>query len=160
MDKKSTESYYRARCRTCGGQHNKDTHVSYIHLTPFHCQGCVFIMTWSPDLVTWHSTQLIWAIPQNHEFSWPHRCHQPQASPKTFDRSALHFHLRPSSLCKGLRSNISTKAIVLESTTLYYAESVTSYYAEGVNLYYAEDGTSYYAEVSTLYYVLGAHEII
>ncbi len=74
-------------------------------------------MTWSFD--TAHN--LIQVIPQSHEFSSsqnattlrpclktsssPYRHHHPQASSKTSNRSALHLHLRPSSLC-----NISTKA--------------------------------------------------
>ncbi len=64
-------------------------------------------LTWSPD--TAHN--LIRAIPRSHEFSSPHRRHHLQTSPKTSDRSALHFYLqRPSSLCKRAQYNISTKA--------------------------------------------------
>ncbi len=105
-------------------------------------------MTWSPDTV--HN--FIRAIPQSHEFSSSYRRHHPQASPKTSDRSVLHLHVGPSSLCKGLRYNISIKAVALEGDTSYYIEGVTSYYAEGITSYYAEDGTSYYAEVGILYF--------
>ncbi len=100
---------------------------------------------------------LIQAIPQSLEFSSSQKCHHPQTSPKISDRSALHFYLLgSSSLCEGLRSNISTKAVALEGVNSYYAKGVTLYYAKGVTSYYAKDGTSYYIEVGTSYYA-GRH---
>ncbi len=121
-------------------------------------------MTWSPDLVTWYGTQ---PHPSNSTKSWIqlisktpqpsglglHRQIHSQASSKISDRLALQLQLwRPSSLRKGLRSNISTKAVALEGATSYYLEAVTSYYTEDSTLYYAEDDTLYYAEVGISYY--------
>ncbi len=40
----------------------------------------------------------------------------------TIAGTTLHLHLRPSSLRKGLRSNISMKTVALEDGTWYYVE--------------------------------------